>query len=168
MSTSGLSCLVELILVEGILHEVLEDEIPLLGDSTSTQGLLFSPAFEPYTLPESTYPNYTLPSINSTYPPPPSSSPNYTLALFPTSSVPSSFTLSRSACAIREVDASQNIGQGQRNQSVISRGPEGFRNQWIVGGLNPSTNYTAYVVKDGGRLSQTAFFTSKTGIHFPD
>jgi calcium channel MID1 len=157
MSRSFISHLL-LISLSGPIHETL-DALPLLGDTTSTQSLLFSEAFAPYTPSEPTYPNYTLPAVNSSYPDLPKSIPNFTLALLPTSSTS---LLSKSACAIQVLNSSQNVIQSQPGVSTITRGPEGFRTQWIVEGLRASTNYTAFVVQDGTKISRPIFFQTKS------
>jgi len=130
-----------------------------LGDTTSVQALLFSQAFAPYPGSEPTYPNYTLPDVNSSFPSLPSSIPNFTLALLTTSSAPFLF---KSACAIQSLNSSENMVQSQLNTSTISRGEEGFRNQWMVEGLQASTNYTAFVLQDGTKVSQQIFFETKS------
>jgi len=140
------------------LHGTL-DGLPLLGDTTSSQALLFSEAFSPYTPTEPKYPNYTLPAVNASYPNLPATTPNFTLAILSTdASVP----LSRSACAIQSLNTSENVIQSAPNVSIISRGPEGFRTQWIVGGLQASTNYTAFVIQDGAKVSNRILFETKS------
>ncbi|CDO70669.1 hypothetical protein BN946_scf184761.g6 [Trametes cinnabarina] len=61
-------------------------DYPLLGDTTSNQALIFSPPFDPVQPVQPSFPNYTLPAANLSFPPPPSPPTNYTLVFAPTSS----------------------------------------------------------------------------------
>lgn len=160
----------------GPLHSQLT-ALPLLGDTTNNQALLFSPPFLPINFSDPTYPNYTLPSGNISQPPPPSPSqtPNFTLILGPTTSFPafdaSSNTLSNkfpmTACALRNV-SSLVVGQStdpaaNAQASLWFTDSEGWRTQWVVNGLQPTANYTAYVVQDDTKVAGPSYLVTKTG-----
>jgi calcium channel MID1 len=40
----------------------------------------------------------------------------------------------------------------------------GWRQEWLVGRLEPLTNYTVYAIRDGTRLSGPIYFTTKSGL----
>jgi calcium channel MID1 len=42
------------------------------------------------------------------------------------------------------------------------RDQTGWRSQWLVGGLNPATNYTAFVVQDSTKISGPIYFLTKS------
>lgn len=122
---------------------------------------MFSPPFLPLEFDEPTYPNYTLqPAIPMT-PTPPSSppAPNNTLLLFPTADANETVWLTNSACAL-----STKLGGVITNtvSRTVLRDSSGWRTQWFVDGLSPSTNYTAYVIGDGVRVSGPSYFLTKS------
>jgi calcium channel MID1 len=136
---------------------------PWLGDSTSDQVLLFSAPFDSSPqaesfFPQPTFPNYTLPEANLSFPAPPSTSPNFTLVLSPTSVGQPLTALQQTGCRLRAVNSS-GITQ---NQSLWLRDEQGWRNQWLVGGLSPLTNYTAYSIQDGTKVSGPMYFVTKS------
>lgn len=142
------------------LHQRMA-ELPLLGDTASTRALLFSPPFLAPNFTEPTFPNYTL---QSAIPPdlsPPSSppAPNNTLLLFPTANANQTVWLTNSACAL-----STKLGGVITNtvSRTVLRDSSGWRTQWFVDGLSPSTNYTAYVIEDGLRVSGPSFLLTKS------
>ncbi|KAJ3777791.1 stretch-activated cation channel Mid1 [Lentinula raphanica] len=142
----------------GPMHEVLA-VFPLLGDTTSNQALLFSPPFDPPVFSDPSYPNYTLPGPSLSPPSPPSSSSNFTLLLAPTS--PQTLTaLPQTACMMSSQTSSGNIA----NESLWLRDEEGWRTQWIMAGLSPQTNYTAYVIQDSTKLSGPMYFVTKSAV----
>ncbi|KIK55700.1 hypothetical protein GYMLUDRAFT_248510 [Collybiopsis luxurians FD-317 M1] len=143
---------------DGPLHQVLAT-FPLLGDTTSNQALIFSPPFDPPTLVEPSYPNYTLPGPSLSPPSPPDSSPNFTIVIAPTSSQ-NLTSLPQTACMISSQSSSGNIA----NESLWLRDEDGWRTQWIIEGLSPQTNYTAYVSEDGKKLSGPMYFTTKSAV----
>lgn len=134
-------------------------QYPLLGDSTSNQALLFSPVFENVTKQDLFFPNYTLPSAQSPFSvSSPSSNPNFTLALLPSSaSFGSSF---KSGCALNTVTSTGKV----INQTTWLKDNAGWRSQWFIEGLTPQTNYSAYVVQDGTKVSGPMFFATKSGM----
>ncbi|KAF5376385.1 hypothetical protein D9757_008659 [Collybiopsis confluens] len=142
----------------GPLHEVLAT-FPLFGDSTSNQALLFSPPFDPPELVQPSYPNYTLPGPSLSPPSPPQSSPNFTIVIAPTSSQ-NLTSLPQTACMISNQSSSGNIA----NESLWLRDEEGWRTQWIIEGLSPQTNYTAYVVEGNQKLSGPMYFITKSAV----
>nr|XP_031862828.1 uncharacterized protein CI109_001840 [Kwoniella shandongensis]KAA5529900.1 hypothetical protein CI109_001840 [Kwoniella shandongensis] len=155
----------------------LSPSMPLLGDTLSTQALIFSPLL--YSSPQSqpSYPNYTLPSPQMVFPP--FSSPqttinsslstNLTLVVIPTTSSPTNDGLDNSLCAVMR--AQNSTGQVASEDNMIFEtsemrwtsvgGEEGFRKYWVVGGLVPEGNYTAWVRDNTGVLSQPIWFTTK-------
>lgn len=145
--------------VPGPLHEILPD-YPLFGDSTSNQAIIFSSVLAPAPpLDTPVYPNFTFISANPT-PPTPSisgSMPNTTLIVSSTVNRP----LLRTACFL---DASRVSTAGTIvNSSLWLRGPkDGWRTEWLLSGLDPRTNYTAFVVQDAHKVSGPIFFITKS------
>ncbi|KAH7919204.1 hypothetical protein BV22DRAFT_1023395 [Leucogyrophana mollusca] len=138
-----------------VMHQVL-DTLPLLGDTTSNQVLLFSPPFSPPPIDQPTYPNYTLPPANLSQPSPPSTSPNYTLVLSPSSS--SLTSLPQTGCSLLSTTSSGM----QLSQDLWLRDADGWRYQWLMGGLTSVTNYTAYVIQDQTKVSGPIYFATKS------
>ncbi|KAF8175761.1 stretch-activated Ca2+-permeable channel component-domain-containing protein [Pholiota molesta] len=120
------------------LHQTLS-ALPLLGDTTANEALLFSPPFAPFDVPQPTYPNYTLPAANMSQPPPPATTPNFNLTLFATP-----IQGPRTACFLATQSGVGKVAE----KSLWARDPTGFRTQWLLSGLAPSTNYTAFVLQD--------------------
>lgn len=155
-----------------LIHRQLSS-LPLFGDTTANQALLFSPPYLPPTVQTPTYPNYTLPPANLSVPALPSGAPNFTLVMGPTSAFPgfnaSSNTATDSqpltACALRGISGAMvSVNAINMQESVVFRGAsEGFRTQWLVEGLTPLTNYTAYVIEGQGQVSGPIYFTTKSG-----
>ncbi|OAX41807.1 hypothetical protein K503DRAFT_734974 [Rhizopogon vinicolor AM-OR11-026] len=138
-----------------LVHELLPS-LPLLGDTTNTQALIYSYPFSPVDSSPSIYPNYTLPPANLSAPSPPSEPPAFSLFIAPTSSDLTSGP--QTACAIQSASASVSV----LTNDFWLRGNEGWRSQWLIGGLTPSTNYTAYVVQDQVKLSGPIYFSTKS------
>ncbi|KAI0245821.1 stretch-activated Ca2+-permeable channel component-domain-containing protein [Lactifluus subvellereus] len=150
------------------LHAPLAD-LPFFGDSTANEALLFSPPFlrPAAPAPQPTYPNYTLPPANASFPPPSSQSqnaPNFTLFLAPLSA--GLAALPQTACAVRAgVSGSALAAQSAQvltEQFWMRDAGEGWRREWLVGGLAALTNYSVYAVQDGTRLSGPIYFTTKS------
>ena len=116
--------------------------------------------------PEPQFPNYTLPQANLYIPQYIGiQSSNFSLILAPTSPQNNGVALTaipQTGCGI-SAQQSSNVGT-ILNQTVWSRGVDGWRNQWLIGGLTPSTNYTAYVVQDGTKVSGPIYFATKSGL----
>ncbi|KAF4565607.1 stretch-activated cation channel mid1 [Pleurotus pulmonarius] len=139
----------------GTLHERISSP-PILGDTTSNQAILFSHVFSNFTLDEPSYPNYTLPSANASAPTPPDISKfNFTMFLSPTSTLPD---IPKTGCALR---AQTSAGRIDREVPWL-KDEEGWRQQWFLTGLAPSTNYTAYMVQEGTRVSGPIMFATKS------
>ncbi|KAI6001327.1 hypothetical protein EDD15DRAFT_2516474 [Pisolithus albus] len=83
VSDNGALILHSTLLVIRTIHEIL-DALPLFGDSSANQAILFSPPFAFETMTNPTYPNYTLPPANSSLPEAPPS-PTFDLVLAPLS-----------------------------------------------------------------------------------
>ncbi|KAF5319632.1 hypothetical protein D9619_008854 [Psilocybe cf. subviscida] len=130
--------------------------LPLLGDTTATQAIIFSPPFLDIEVPKPTYPNYTLPSANLTQPPPPTNAPNLTLIVTPTSNGFASNL--HTGCLLSKQTSSGTIV----NASLWARDGQGWRTQWLLDGLTPSTNYTAFVLQDTTRVSGPIYFATKS------
>ncbi|KAF8882264.1 stretch-activated Ca2+-permeable channel component-domain-containing protein [Infundibulicybe gibba] len=140
------------------IHSVLESQ-PFVADTTSNQAIIFSPSFGSFPLVKPTYPNYTLPAANLSFPPPPPSTPNFTLILAPTNADPPLRSLLQTGCVLRAQNSTGTIV----NESIWSRSPEdGWRAQWLIDTLAPSTNYTAYVIQDSTKISGPVYFTTKS------
>ena len=150
----------------GAMHNTT-DELPLLGDTTNNQVLLFSPVLANITLPSPpTYPNYTLPSANITQPPAdPSLLNGLSLFLARTTTLNSS-SLPLTGCAMRGSQGAfgTSIGAGNTSGSGLwLKDDDGWRFQWLVNGLSSQTNYTAYVIQNGTKLSGPINFVTKSG-----
>ncbi|OCH89949.1 hypothetical protein OBBRIDRAFT_777729 [Obba rivulosa] len=146
------------------LHQLL-DTLPLLGDTTSNQAFLFSPPFSPPSYTAPTYPNYTLPPANLTFPATPSPPPDFTMFVIPTSqSVLSSMPHTGCALSAAASTGSNNVvtQPTSASQGMWLRDSDGWRWQWLVNGLTPQTNYTAYAVQDGAKVSGPINFVTKT------
>ncbi|TFK51406.1 hypothetical protein OE88DRAFT_1659410 [Heliocybe sulcata] len=142
------------------MHQVLT-AIPLLGDTTSNQALIFSPPFSPPDIIAPTYPNYTLPPANLSYPTQPSSggSPNFKLVLAPTSSS-SLASQPRTGCALSSVSSSGS----QIFETLWQRDELGWRSEWLMGGLTPLINYTVYVIENETKVSGPIYFATKSAL----
>ncbi|KAG6373620.1 stretch-activated Ca2+-permeable channel component-domain-containing protein [Boletus reticuloceps] len=140
----------------GTTYQVL-DQLPLLGDTTSNQTILFSHPFLPMPIAQPSFPNYTLPPANLAAPDIPSSIPNFTLVIAPASAQLSS--LPQTACALLNAPSTGSIV----GNDPWLRSSEGWRSQWLVDGLSPSTNYTAYVIQDALKVSGPIYFATKSG-----
>ncbi|UOH81487.1 hypothetical protein LQV05_004158 [Cryptococcus neoformans] len=158
----------------GPLH-ALSAVYPLLGDTTSTSALIFSPLLYSSPQPEPSYPNYTLPGTQLAFPDFSYSEPlnsslssNLTLIVVPTNASPTSTDLDNSICAINAASANSSVS-GANNTILKSFQPEwmtvgdeqGFRSYWVLGDLAEQGNYTAWVSDDKGVLSQPAWFATK-------
>jgi calcium channel MID1 len=146
--------------LSGPIHQRMT-QLPLLGDTSSTRAILFSPPFLAPNFTEPKYPNYTfqpaIPNIPSSPSVPPA--PNATLLLFPTASANETVWLTNSACALSSKLGGLLVDTVSRN---VLRDSDGWRVQWFVDGLSSSTNYTAYVIEDGVRVSGPSFFLTKS------
>jgi len=137
------------------LHKTLTT-LPFFGDTTSTQALIQSHPFAPFDIVKPTYKNYTLPSANMSQPAMPTTTPNMTLILTPTvanSNGP------RTGCFL----SSQQRSSGTViNETLWARDVSGWRRQWLIDGLTPSTNYTAFVLQDTTQVSGPIYFATKS------
>lgn len=143
----------------GTAFQIL-DQLPLLGDTTANQAILFSHPFLPPPIEQPAYPNYTLPPANVSAPDIPPFIPNFTLVIAPTSAQLSS--LPQTACALLNTSSTGSIV----SNDPWLRGTEGWRSQWLVDGLSPSINYTAYVIQDSLMVSGPIYFATKSGELF--
>lgn len=137
------------------MHQIISDS-PLLGDTTSNQALLFSSSYLPIEIPAPTYPNYTLPAANMSQPDQPTSSPNFTLKIFSTSA--GFANKPHTACFLQSQVSEGSIA----NKTQWARDALGWRTQWLLGGLTPATNYTAFVLQSTN-VSGPIFFATKSG-----
>lgn len=137
------------------LHQHLEN-LPFLGDTTSNQALLFSPIFAPAPSEQPTWPQYTLPSANLSAPIAPSSS-NFTLLISPTSSNLAS--VPQTGCRLKTTESSGT----QLNKGSWLLDTNGWRQQWLVDGLSPATNYTVFVVENNTTVSGPINIVTKSG-----
>ncbi|KAF4622390.1 hypothetical protein D9613_009149 [Agrocybe pediades] len=138
-------------------HQTLK-ELPLFGDTTSNQALLYSPSFLSVPPFKPTYPNYTLPAANLSQPelPASSSTPNFTLILSRTDTTKN---IPRTGCFL--LGPSTQKSGVISSQSVWARGSD-WRSQFLMAGLTPATNYTAYVLQDSTKVSGPIYFTTKS------
>ncbi|KIY44700.1 hypothetical protein FISHEDRAFT_50889 [Fistulina hepatica ATCC 64428] len=140
---------------DGPMHEVLDD-VPFFSDSTSSQAIIYSVPFFVPTLLDPTYPKYILPDANTSAPTPPSWSPNYTFILVPTSEKLT--IVPQTGCMLSSVTSSGNVV----NETLWLRDSNGWRNQWLIDGLNSSTNYTTYIVENSTKVSGPIYFATKS------
>ncbi|KAJ7163995.1 stretch-activated cation channel Mid1 [Mycena crocata] len=146
----------EIGLSDGIpIHEVVST-LPLLGDTTATQALLFSPPFSPQTQQDPTYPNYTLAEANPSTPAASSNPTNYSLIVSPTSN--SLTSMQQTACMLFKQNSTGIVA----NESLWLRDSSGWRTEWLMTGLTPKTNYTAYVVQSSYKVAGPIYFTTKS------
>lgn len=137
------------------IHQHLND-LPFLGDTTSNEALLFSPVYAGYTKNQPQYPQYNLPPANLTKPTAPAS-PNATLIISPTSS--NLAAVPQTGCRLRTAQSSGN----QVSEGSWLLDENGWRSQWLVGGLLPSTNYTVFVVQGNTTVSGPIYILTKSG-----
>ncbi|EJD38150.1 hypothetical protein AURDEDRAFT_187821 [Auricularia subglabra TFB-10046 SS5] len=163
--------------------------LPLVGDTTATQAIIFSPPFTAAPTPEeqglsTRYPNYTLPHINPTpdqlRTPANESLPDFTLVLQRTVQAPSRRELharisaasaAQGACVSRRALRKRQSGEGPKfnsfaasvvaNFTAVLRGIDGWRVQWIIEGLEPGSNYTIYIL-GAGQTAGPVYFTTKS------
>ncbi|KAJ7841335.1 stretch-activated Ca2+-permeable channel component-domain-containing protein [Mycena olivaceomarginata] len=140
---------------EGVPIHQSDDSAALLGDTTSTQALLFSPAFSPPDIQDPKYPNYTLPAAIPSIPAAPSDPKNYTLIVSPTSNGLTS--MQQTACALSKQKSTGVVAK----QNLWLRDSSGWRTEWFMTGLTANTNYTAYVILDAYKVTRPIFFTTK-------
>ena len=141
------------------LHQYLGQDRLLFGDSTGNQATFFSPPFESIATTPPQFPNYTLPAVQTPFSvSQPSSTPQFALTLVETDLA--SGLLQRSSCALR---ATSSNGTVKNQTSWIRNEVEGWRSKWLVEGLSPGTNYSAFVSWDGTKVSGPLYFTTKSG-----
>lgn len=137
-------------------HEILPN-LPLFGDSTSNQAILFSPPFFQPSQQQPTYPNYTMNPVDVPQPDRPTTTPNYTLALIATTQNP----YPRTGCFLARESQLQSSNINV-NASLWLKDEQGWRSQFLVGGLTPSTNYTAYLLQDNTKVFGPIYFGTKS------
>lgn len=140
----------------GAKHQLLTLP-PLLGDTTNNQAIIFSPPLWQSSTLVPAYPNYTLPAANLSVPDSSFITSNVSLLITKTSARPSLL----SGCALRQQDSEGTV----IDQRFWNKDRDGWRRQWTLGGLSPSTNYTAYVVVDDALVSGPLSFVTKSGKH---
>jgi len=140
---------------------------PLLGDTTQSLALVFSPPFLPFNITPQTYPNYTLPPVQPVWDAP-SSPYNYTLFVLPTTDGTPASANETSAAALRLLSGVVELGSDAPDSRITLRDPlEGWRRQWLVGGLNASTNYTAFAVDDSNQMVTGPIYLLTKNASFP-
>lgn len=166
--------------LSGPMHS-LAPRPAVIGDTTSTRLLLFTPPFANLSSspPVLTYPNYTLPPPPFD-PPPPSSPPAHTLFVVPTDTTAlSPDPLAHSLCSIRKRWAAGGLMDLQSESSVkLAPADMGWREMIVASGVGLSAggNFTAWVLKSdagtsgvsaGGQLSGPVMFKMKEGSSMP-
>lgn len=140
------------------LHEQSSD-LPVFGDTTANQAILFSHTFA---IPEKLvpkYPNYTMHPVDLPQDPGSQTIPQYTLSIFPTTNE----DYPRSSCFL----ASQSpnaTGSLTFDETPWLRDDEGWRMQYSVRGLSPATNYTAYILESTKVLGPIYFVTKSAAF----
>jgi hypothetical protein len=81
--------------------------------------------------------------------------PNFTLVILSTAE---SVSIPRTGCFL---SSQESIGTPART-GLWLRDQKGWRTQWLMEGLTPSTNYTAYVVQDETKVSSPINFATKS------
>jgi calcium channel MID1 len=124
--------------------------------------LLAAPQSQP------TYPNYTLPPAEFPIPALPEFSlPGLDLIVIPTTSSPSSQGLDYSVCAVKNANVFtgsvgvQNIVVNATTEWSAVGNEEGYRTYWVIGGLSPGSNYTAWFMDGQKMMSEPIWFTTK-------
>lgn len=140
------------------LHEITRD-LPFFGDTTSNQVILFSPA-QTVKIEKPTYPNYTLPAANMAQPDQPINSSNNTVIISSTSSGLANRL--QTGCFLSSQPRLGTIA----NETLWARDEQGWRSQWLIAGLTPSTNYTAYVLQNSTKVSGPIYFSTKSGMSY--
>ncbi|KAF8910278.1 stretch-activated cation channel Mid1 [Mucidula mucida] len=135
----------------GPMHEILP-EMPFFGDSSGNQAIIFSPPVASWSAEIPTYPNYTLPPANLSVPAAPSISSNFSIILSRTTS--SMLT----GCALKSQTSTGTVA----DQRLWLKDEDGWRSQWTIEGLSPSTNYTAYAVIADSKVSGPLYFRTKS------
>ena len=75
-----------------------------------------------------------------------------------------------SACAVRRLQGARvvesqgaGVGAGTAEARLVARDEDAWRMQWLVEGLNPQVNYTAFVVLEGTKVAGPIQFVTKSG-----
>ncbi len=141
-------------------------DLPLLGDTTSTQAIVFSPSWMVLQdRPIQTWPNYTLPAINTSYPLPPQQSiPPSSLLILATPNSLSSFPLFNSACALRQqaVVAATQAAYNATASSLVRDPAIGWQTEfYIPTGLQPSMNYSVWITQ-GPKIAGPIYILTKS------
>lgn len=148
--------------------------------------MLFSPPFLATPFVEPIFPNYTLPSANLAAPTTPNNAPNNTIIIVPSAKLvdPQGSALSNltlSSCYLASLSIVSNAAgtpttpgaPGTTATATVSTSlalrdqSRGWRTQFLVEGLTPSTEYTMYTVATSSQggvpiLSQPASFKTKS------
>ncbi|TFK20939.1 calcium channel [Coprinopsis marcescibilis] len=143
------------------LHELQETkDLPFFGDTTANQAILFSPPFSAPPLLKPQFPNYTMHPVDIDQSSPPSSFPDYNLSLFPTTN---DNNYPHTSCFL---PGQSQIGTGAltSEESQWLRDEDGWRTQYLIRGLTPSTNYTAYVIESSKVFGPIYFVTKSAGF----
>lgn len=149
----------------GPIHQ-MKSSLPVLGDTTSTQAILFSYPLLPFSTkypfnpdPSPSFPNYTFPAANMAQPPIPQDLPPNNISLVILES--SSSNTPQTTCFL----SSQSSAGTLVSSSLWARDSSGFRFQYLISNLNPQTNYTAYLIDSSSASRLTAgpvYFTTKS------
>ena len=111
-----------------------------------------------------TYPNYTLLPANVSTMASPPTPPSQTLLVFQTSNISSSILeFNRSACGITHVPGNVVSFGNPLTTTTVLRDTNGWRTQWVLEGLTPSTNYTVFIVENTTVISGPLYFLTKSG-----
>ena len=140
--------------------------LPVLGDTTSSQAILFSYPVIPFSTKYPfnldsvpSFPNYTFPAANMSQPPLPQDAPrnNVSLVILPTSS---SSNFPQTGCYLSSQPSIGNV-----SSTLWARDSSGFRFQYFISRLSPQTNYTAFLIESSPTKRSTSgpvYFTTKS------
>lgn len=140
--------------------------LPVLGDTTSSQAILFSYPVVPFSIKYPfnpsvpSFPNYTFPAANMSQPPLPQDATqnNISLIILPTSS---SSDIPQTGCYL----SSQSSAGTPMSPTLWARDSSGFSFQYFISDLSPQTNYTAFLISSTPTVRSTSgpiYFTTKS------
>lgn len=144
-------------------------ETPFLGDTTQSSVLLFSPVLLQESIVEPLFPNYSLPKAEVDLPQwdeADTVTKNTRFVILPTNLSPVAMGLGNSIAAIDKVVRDHNLtvlnATSSGTQWMNLESLDGFRYWGFFQGLQPETNYTAWMVEQDTFIkSEPSWFATK-------